>query len=80
MTSSQTSRGSAGKKLQHLPAHPTSYAARGATPPLLFFFFGGGGCLCTPPPTTNNQAPSKFFKHHTAVSCFLDSILARYIL
>ena len=58
MTSSQTSRGSAGKKLQHLPAHPTSYAARGATPPLLFFFWGGGAYAPLPPPQTIKHPPN----------------------
>ena len=79
MTSSQTSRGSAGKNYSTYPLIPPAMQLGEQLQPWYFFFFGGGG-LCTSPPTTNNQAPSKFFMHHTAVTCFLDSILTRYIL
>ena len=81
ITSSQTSRGSAAKNYSTYPLiPPVMQLGEQLHPCCFFFFFLGGGGLSTPPHTTNNQAPSKFFMHHTAVSCFLDSILTRYIL
>ena len=80
MTSSQTSRGSAAKNYSTYPLIPPAMQLGEQLHPCYFFFFWGGGGLMHPSPTTKNQAPTKLFMHQTAVSCFLDSILTRYIL
>ena len=59
MTSSQTSRGSAGKNYSTYPLIPPAMQLGEQLHPCYFFFFGGGGAYAPlPPPQTIKHPPN----------------------